>query len=90
MRIHYYLDIDENRKVKCRKCGQIICDAAENYKTRVPRAELSPDEIPGLRPVRGEALTFYYEYYCPGCFTLLDVEVAERGAPPIWDIQVDL
>jgi acetone carboxylase gamma subunit len=89
LRIHYYLDIDENKNVRCRKCGQIICVASENYKNHVPRAETLPEEIPGQRPSKGETLTLYYEYYCPGCFTLLDVEVAERGSPPLWDIQID-
>ena len=88
MRIHYYLEVDETDKIKCLKCGHIICDASENYKKHVPRAELRPDEIPGQRPRAEEALVVYYEYYCPGCFTLLDVEIAEKGAPPLWDIQI--
>ena len=90
MRIHYYLDIDENEKIKCRKCGQVICDATENYKLHVPRAEVWPDEIPGQRPSKKDALVLYCEYYCPGCYTLLDVEVAEKGAPPLWDIQIKM
>lgn len=90
MRIHYYLEIDGDRKIRCLKCGQSICDANENYKTHVPRAEVMPDEIPGERPSHDEALTVYYEYYCPGCYTMLDVEVAEKGAPPLWDINVAL
>ena len=88
MRIHYYLEVDETNKIKCLKCGQVICDSSENYKKHVPRAELQPDEIPGQRPRGDEALVVYYEYYCPGCFTLLDVEIAEKGAPPLWDIQI--
>ncbi len=88
MRIHYYLDIDEDKKIKCRKCGQVICDASENYKEHVPRAMRWPDEIPGERPSRDNTLTVYYEYYCPGCSTLLDVEVAEEGDAPLWDIQI--
>ena len=88
MRIHYYLDINRNKKIECRKCGRVICDASENYKKHIPRAEVWPDQIPGERPCKDEALTLYYEYYCPGCFTLLDVEVAEKGSPPLWDIQI--
>lgn len=88
MRIHYYLEIDENKKIKCRKCGYVICDATENYKKHVPGAEIWPDEIPGQRPSREDALVIYHEYYCPGCYTMLDVELAEKGAPPLWDIQV--
>ncbi|MDP2952296.1 MAG: acetone carboxylase subunit gamma, partial [Chloroflexota bacterium] len=85
MRIHYYLEIDDRKNIKCLKCGQVICAASENYKEHVPRAETWPDEIPGERPTRENALVLYYEYYCPGCSTMLDVELAEEGAPPLWD-----
>jgi len=88
LRIHYYLDIDEKKQIKCRKCKQIICDATENYKQYVPRAEIPPSELPGFRSIADESFTVYYEYYCPSCFTLLDVEVAERESPPLWDIQI--
>jgi acetone carboxylase, gamma subunit len=89
LRIHYYLETDENKKIRCLKCGHVICGAHENYKKHVPRAEIWPDEIlGGWRPSKEQALTLYYEYYCPGCYTLLDVEVGEKGAPPLWDIQI--
>jgi len=82
--------VNEDKEIVCRKCGHILCHASKNYKEHVPRAEVWADELPGQRPRRGEALTVYYEYYCPGCFTLLDVEVAEKGAGPLWDIQIEL
>lgn len=90
MRIHYYLEIDEEtEQIKCLKCGQVICSASENYKLHVPRAEVWPDEVyGGWRPAREDTLLVYYEYYCPGCYTMLDVEVMEPGSPPLWDIQV--
>lgn len=88
MRIHYYLEIDENKKIKCLKCGRVICDASENYKKHVPRAMVWPDDLPGLHPSQKDAIVVYYEYYCPGCFTLLDVEIAQKEAPPLWDIQI--
>lgn len=90
MRIHYYLEVEKGGKIKCRKCGHVICNASENYKEHVPRAERWPDEIPGQHPSRDDALVLYYEYYCPGCYTLLDVEIAEKGAPPLWDIQIKI
>ena len=90
MRISYYLDIDEaTNKIMCRKCHCIICDASENYKLHVPRAVRWPDEIyGGTRPTREDTMLVYGEYYCPKCYTMLDVEVMEPGAPPFWDIQV--
>ena len=88
MRIHYYLEIGEDDQVKCLKCAKIICHASENYKKHVPRAEVWASEIPGQHPSKHDAIVVYYEYYCPGCFTLLDVEIAEKGAPPLWDIQI--
>jgi acetone carboxylase gamma subunit len=90
MRIHYYLEIDNHGKIRCLKCGQTLCEASENYKKHVPRTEVWPDEIPGQHPTKSDALVLYYEYYCPGCFTLLDVEIAEKGAPPLWDIQTSI
>ncbi len=89
MRIHYYLDLDDKtHKIKCRKCGQDICHSSENYKLHVPRADVYPDEIYGVRPPRETATVIYHEYYCPGCYTMLDVEVSEPDAPPMWDIQI--
>ncbi len=89
MRIHYYLDLNEKtRKIKCRKCGKEICDGTENYKLHVPRADVYPDEVYGVRPPRETAMVIYHEYYCPGCYTMLDVEVSEPDAPPLWDIQI--
>lgn len=90
MRIHYYLDIDEKTgQTVCRKCHRVICPSSENYKLHVPRRQRWPDEIPGgKRPSREDTLLVYYEYYCPGCYTMLDVEVAEPGAAPQWDIRV--
>jgi acetone carboxylase gamma subunit len=88
VRIHYYLQIDDSEKIRCLKCGRTLCDASENYKEHVPRAEVWPDEIPGERPHREDTLLVYYEYYCPGCFTLLDVEMMEKDSAPLWDIQI--
>jgi len=89
MRIHYYLEIDDNRKIRCLKCGTTICDASENYKLYVPRSERQPSEIPGRRP-QDPNYAVYYEYYCPECYTMLDVEVGPKGSAPIHDIQVKL
>jgi acetone carboxylase gamma subunit len=90
MRIHYYLEIDERKNIKCLKCGKVLCKASENYKAHVPRSEVQPCELPGQHPAKEDSLVVYHEYYCPGCFTLLDVEIAEKGSPPLWDIQIEI
>ncbi len=89
MRIHYYLEIDEDKKIRCMKCRTVICDARDNYKLHVPSIEKAPSEIPGRRPSKPEFAT-YYEYYCPGCHTLLAVESRPRGTMPIHDIQIKI
>jgi hypothetical protein len=38
----------------------VLCDAAENDKKYIPRAETLPDEILGEQPKRDEALTWKY------------------------------
>jgi acetone carboxylase gamma subunit len=92
MRIHYYLEINEDKKIQCMKCSHVICRAKENYKLHVPRAVLGPKEIqkmPGLRPTNKN--WYHYEYYCPGCYTMLDVELWEKPEmPPLWDIQIKI
>jgi acetone carboxylase gamma subunit len=88
MRIHQYLEIDKNRNIRCLKCSYVLCNATENYKAYAPRAEKDPADLPGIRPTMG--MHVYYEYYCPGCYTMLDVEVANKGDAPLWDIQIDM
>ncbi len=87
MRIHEYLEIDENKKIKCLKCGHIFCDATENYKLHALHAEVPGKDI-GKHFVQDPIFVVYHEYYCPGCTTMLDVDVLPSGEPPLWDIQV--
>ncbi|MDO8211083.1 hydantoinase B/oxoprolinase family protein [Conexibacter sp. CPCC 206217] len=88
--IHEYLVVRDGQ-IACR-CGEQLCDANENYKlhsaVRVgetgtlgalfvePREQVDADVV--LR-----------EYFCPGCAVRLDLEVALRTDPPVWDTQVD-
>lgn len=88
MQIHQFLEIDKDRNIKCLKCGHVLCDARKNYKLFTPRAEKDPASLPGIRPTLG--IHVYYEYYCPNCYVMLDVEVAEKGEAPLWDTQIDM
>ena len=88
MRIHEYLEIDENKKIKCLKCSHVFCDAGKNYKEYALKAELSGKEL-GKHYVQSNDMVVYHEFYCPGCKTLLDQDVLPPGEPPMWSIQVE-
>ena len=87
MRIHEYLEIDENKKIRCLKCGHIFCNADENYKEYALKAEVPGPEL-GEHFFQDPAFTVYHEYYCPGCVTMLEAEALPPGHPTLWDIRI--
>lgn len=89
MRIHEYLEIDEEGKIKCLKCRHVFCDADENYKLHALKAERPGSEI-GSHMIQETKFTVYHEFYCPGCLTMLEVDVLPPGHPPVWDIRVKI
>ncbi len=97
MRFHEYLEIvskEDGRKViRCVKCGHEFCDAADNYKRHALLWERDASEYPSRSPASGESMfTRYQEFICPGCATLLQVDVIspelDRSDPILWDIQL--
>lgn len=88
LRIHEYLKINGEQMVECIKCGREICGAGENYKDHAAKREVDPTEIP-LR-TRDKSIEIYYEYYCPGCATLLEVDAAAPGERTLKDIAINL
>jgi N-methylhydantoinase B len=89
IRIHEYLDINENRLIECRKCGYIFCDGRENYKEYALWAKVKGSEL-GDGFIQDDSLTVYHEFYCPGCLTLLCVDVLKPDELPLWDIQIEV
>lgn len=95
-----YLQIDLDREAwECRRCHHELGSARENFKkfTRIyPR---NPQEVhrPKLNPDLYE-FTFspdpkacvIYEFYCPGCGTMMDVEYTVPGQMPLYDFELDL
>ena len=92
-----YLAIDVIAKTwLCRRCDHVIGLATESYKRGCLIAARDPSEI--WRPLIDEPYSFSYdpgwarvvEFYCPGCGTLLEVELLPPGHPITDDIRVDL
>ncbi len=56
-------------------CGQILCRADEDYTQVCPWAELGCEET---GPYLSSPEFRVREYYCPGCFSLLEVEMVQK------------
>jgi len=91
---HLYIVVKEGQRiVKC-DCGYEFGDYKENWKTkckiRVRDTFESIEELylkdmgsdPNWQELR--------EYFCPGCFTLLDVEAVPPGYPTIFNFLPDI
>lgn len=97
LRIHEYLEIARDggdTVIRCLRCGYLFCNPKENYKKYSLRRVLSLEEV-ALNPLpSGEPyLGHYHEYICPGCATLLQMDVfcpGLGGEEDLWDIRVDV
>jgi acetone carboxylase, gamma subunit len=85
---------DGRRLVKC-DCGQELGDYRANWKTecqvRVRTSEAQFHEVyypPALSPEPG--FNEIREFFCPGCFAQLAVEVVPPGYPLIFEVLPDL
>jgi acetone carboxylase gamma subunit len=93
--LHLYIveKNDKSRVVKC-DCGYEFGDYKKNWKlganifirdTKEKMTEIYPEML--------AAETDWMElreYYCPGCFTLLEVEALPPGYPIVFDFQPDI
>lgn len=78
LKFHEYLDgvrHGDTEVVSCVRCGHLFCQKDDNYKRYALRWErdlydLAQRLVPSGEPYLGG----YYEYYCPGCATLLQVD----------------
>jgi N-methylhydantoinase B len=79
--------------VRCVRCGSSLGPADANYKTAAVRRDRSLDELSGRpMPDGSPYLAVLREYACPGCATLLAVDVwceALGGDEDLWDVAVD-
>lgn len=89
MRVHEYLEVDENMKCYCIKCGHIFCSVDDDYKKYCKRAELTGEDCGVESYLHDHRFVQYIEYYCPGCFTLMSQEQAPAGSEPVPDFKYD-
>jgi len=88
-RIGEYLEVGNSsgkKVIKCRKCGHVFCPVTENYKEY---ALVSEVPLTKLGSMYSDTDRFIFrEFYCPGCATLLCVEMTVKDLPCIWDTQL--
>lgn len=95
-----YLQVNLNSECwECRNCDHSLGSARENFKKFTKVYNRNPREIhrPKLDPERYE-FTFspdpkicaIYEFYCPSCGTMLDVEYTVPGHIPAHDFELDI
>jgi acetone carboxylase gamma subunit len=100
MRFHEYLEMVEKhtgeKVIICLRCGNQFCSASENYKNFSIYRENDLAGVGGRFLASGEKpFVTYQEYICPGCGTLLEVDVLCKGledekSEVIWDMQINI
>ncbi|MDP2660423.1 MAG: acetone carboxylase subunit gamma [Dehalococcoidia bacterium] len=88
-RVGEYLEIDDSSPepvLQCRKCKHTFCPPNGNFKAH---ALISERPLNGLGPMYSDTERFVFrEFYCPGCATLLCVDMTLKGSPILWDTQL--
>ncbi len=79
LRFHPSLSVvkrDAVQAVRCSHCGHLFCEVRDNYKRYALRSVLDLYELSQRRVPSGEPyIGGYYGYCCPGCATLLQVDI---------------
>jgi acetone carboxylase gamma subunit len=93
MQLDHHLEITEEGRYRCRKCGHDLGSAATNFKQHAV-CKVRPIEY--ANPLIVDPATFiddevvFRQYFCPGCATLLENEVILADSEPVWDKQVEV
>jgi N-methylhydantoinase B len=95
LRCHEYLEIARDGAeacYRCIRCGYLFCAADENYKKYCVKRIVTLEQF-AQRPLPNHGLYLgqLQEYICPGCATLLQVDVycpSLGGDEDLWDIQI--
>lgn len=96
-RITEYLDLDLDQELwLCNRCDRALGPASEPYKRGCLVYDRDPTTLYPPMPRHGEAFApdptwcRIVEFYCPGCATMLEVEVLPPGHPITNDIDLDI
>jgi N-methylhydantoinase B len=83
MRLSEYLQRLSSGETQCTFCATVVAPAGAEWKDHAVRRR-SPLQVAG--PFRYEGGEFVLaESFCPGCGTVLDVEIATGDDPPLHD-----
>jgi N-methylhydantoinase B len=93
--INEFLEIvsdGEKSTVRCTRCGYELCAAQENHKVHALMQE-GPvqDAGPHVNPhhLGGDKFVLR-RFYCPNCLAQINTEVALRGEPILWDVELKI
>ncbi len=75
-----------NKVYRCVKCGRSLGPAGDNYKKQTLRRV---QNITGPSSLPPENQMYYHEYICPGCGTMLQVDLVcpALEKEPLWDMR---
>jgi acetone carboxylase, gamma subunit len=95
-----YLRVDlDDEQWECDRCDHVLGSARENYKRFLLIHDRNPREVhePLLDPERyrfcfspDPAVCVIYEFYCPNCGVMMDVEYTVPGHAPLHDLELDI
>ncbi len=89
----FIVEKGKKRIVKC-DCGHELCDYKTNWKNHVNIRVRETPEALGEIYLGGRRSDPQWmvlrEYYCPGCFTQLEVEAVPPGYPILLDFEPDI
>lgn len=80
------------RVIRCTRCSHDLCAADENPNLHARLHEGPVQEAgPHVNPHHLGGTNFVFrQFYCPNCHALLNTEVAQRGEPILWDVQLEV
>jgi acetone carboxylase gamma subunit len=86
-----FYDLRAGATIRCR-CGHELGPVGTHYKHLAAMAVFPVQRIgPEVNPHRWNGDRFELrEFYCPGCATLLELEIARPGDPLLEDVELDL